>query len=100
MLTRIALLLSVVWITTLRRPLLTLAGGAVAVDGAKPMGPRASALSGREKQVYAMLADAPRTINDLVRVGELPQSAVSATLLSLELRRLVRRLPDGFVRAT
>ena len=81
-------------------PLLILAGGAVAVDGAKPLGPRASALTGREKQVYAMLADAPRTVLDLVRVGELPQSAVAATLLSLELRRLVRKLPDGFVRAT
>jgi DNA processing protein len=81
-------------------PLLTLAGGAVAVDGAKPIGPRASALSGREKQVYLMLADAPRTVADLVRVGDIPASSVSATLLSLELRRLVRRQPDGYVRAT
>ena len=81
-------------------PLLTLAGGAIALDGAKPLGPRASALTGREKQVYLMLADAPRTIADLVRVGEVPHSAVSATLLSLELRRLVRRLPEGYVRAT
>ena len=47
----------------------------------------------------AVLDDAPRTIDDLVRVGGVPPSAVSATLLSLELRRLVRKMPAGYVRA-
>ncbi len=80
-------------------PLMTLARGSL--GGAPvPDSPRAAALSGREKQVYQMLDDTPRSIDDLVRVGEIPPSAISATLLSLELRRLARKAPGGYVRAT
>jgi DNA processing protein len=78
-------------------PLMTLARGNA--SGAIAGNPRASALSGREKQIYLLLDDAPRTIDDVVRVGNLPPSSVSATLLSLELRRLVRKTPAGYVRA-
>jgi DNA processing protein len=59
-----------------------------------------SNLSGREKQVYQMLTDQARSIDDLVRVTTVPTSAVSATLLSLELKRLARKVEGGFVRAT
>lgn len=79
-------------------PLLTLAkGGSSAPTPAEH--PRAATLSGREKQMYLLLDDTPRTIDDLVRIGDVPPSAVSATLLSLELRRLVRKQPSGYVRA-
>ena len=61
---------------------------------------RAGALSGREKQVYQLLDDQPRSVDDLLRVGDIPVSALSATLLSLELRRLARKTPGGYVRAT
>jgi DNA processing protein len=82
-------------------PLATLARGEPKVEGAAPEeSMRASSLSGREKQIYLLLDDSPHTIDDLVRVGGFPPSAVSATLLSLELRRLVRKTPGGFVRAT
>lgn len=78
-------------------PLMTLAQG---VTGGAPVeNPRAAALSGREKQIYQLIDDAPRTVDDLVRVGNVPPSAVSATVLSLELRRLVRKTPAGYVRA-
>lgn len=78
-------------------PLMTLAGGA----GEQPAeSPRAAALSGREKQVYQLLDDTPRNVDDIVRVADVPPSAVSATLLSLELRRLARKMPGGYVRAT
>jgi DNA processing protein len=60
---------------------------------------RVQSLSGREKQLYQMLNDQARTIDDLARVGSIPVSAVSATLLSLELRRLAKRSDGGFVRA-
>jgi predicted Rossmann fold nucleotide-binding protein DprA/Smf involved in DNA uptake len=50
--------------------------------------------------MYQMLDDTPRTIDDIVRVGDVPPSAVSATLLSLELRRLAKKIPGGYVRAT
>jgi DNA processing protein len=77
-------------------PLLTLAGGlAQTVES-----PRASALSGRERQVYQLLADQARTVDELVRSSDIPASAVSATMLSLELKRLVRKVPGGYVRAT
>lgn len=61
---------------------------------------RAQALSGREKQIYQMLDDQARTIDDLARIGTIPVSVISATLLSLELRRLARKSAGGYVRAT
>ena len=77
-------------------PLLTLSKGA----GAAPKeSPRAAALTGREKQIYQMLDDSPRGVDDLVRVCDLPPSVISTVLLSLELRRLVKKQPGGFVRA-
>ena len=78
-------------------PLMTMAQGMS--GGGAIENPRATALSGREKQVYQLLDDAPRTVDDVARVSGVPPSAVSATLLSLELRRLVRKTPAGFVRA-
>jgi DNA processing protein len=60
---------------------------------------RSATLSGREKQLYALVDDQAKSIDDVVRVAGLPASAVSATLLSLELKRLVRKTPGGFVRA-
>jgi DNA processing protein len=78
-------------------PLMTLSKGA----GPMPQdNPRAASLTGREKQLYQMLDDTPRTVDDLVRVSELPPSVVSTVLLSLELRRLSKKMLGGFVRAT
>jgi DNA processing protein len=79
-------------------PLLTLAGGTSRLEAVES--PRASALSGRERQVYQLLDDQARTVDEVVRVGDIPASAVSATMLSLELKRLVRKVPGGYVRAT
>jgi len=61
---------------------------------------RAQGLSGREKQIYQLLDDQLRSIDDIARIGDIPVSAVSATLLSLELRRLARKGAGGYVRAT
>jgi DNA processing protein len=80
-------------------PLMTLAAGS-ATPGEPAPNPRAEALSGREKQVYQLLDDQARTVDDLVRIAALPPSAVSTTLLSLELRRLAKKVPGGYVRAT
>ncbi len=81
-------------------PLMTLARGAATIDGKPPPSPRAEALTGREKQLYTLLDDQARTIDDLVRATTFQPSIISATLLSLELKRLARKQPDGFVRAT
>ncbi len=80
-------------------PLTTLAHGVTGVAGQVQSSPRSESLSGREKQLYLLLDDAPRTVDDLVRSTQIPASAVSATLLSLELRRLARKGPAGFVKA-
>lgn len=61
--------------------------------------PRAASLSGREKQVYSLLDDTARTVDEIVRISQLPSSATSVTLLSLELRRLAKKTPGGYVRA-
>ena len=78
-------------------PLMTLAQGVTGGD--KPVNIRAESLSGRERQLYLLLDDTARTVDDLVRTTQMPPSAVSATLLSLELRKLARKRPEGFVKA-
>jgi len=78
-------------------PLATLAGGADA-PGAEEH-PRLASLNEREKQVYTMLDDTPRGVDELLRVSRLPASSVNATLIALELRRLARRTPAGYVKA-
>lgn len=57
------------------------------------------ALSGREKECYGLLSDEPKSIDDLVAIGGLPASAVQASLISLELKRLVKRAPGGYRKA-
>jgi DNA processing protein len=80
-------------------PLATLAkGGGQEMASASDM--RSSSLSGREKQLYQLLDDTPRSVDDIVRMADLPASAASTTLLSLELKRLAKKAPGGFVRAT
>lgn len=80
-------------------PLMTLARGAVPAGASPPASPRIEALSQRERQVYQMLDDQGRSVDDLVRALDLPASAASATLLSLELKRLARKTAGGYVRA-
>lgn len=80
-------------------PLATLSRGETR-DQATASDLRASNLSGREKQLYQLLDDTPRSVDDIVRMADIPPSAASTTLLSLELKRLARKSPGGFVRAT
>lgn len=77
-------------------PLATLAA---ASTGQPAESPRAASLSGREKQIYSLLDDTARPVDELVRITQLPPSAVSVTLLSLELRRLAKKMPGGYVKA-
>jgi len=56
-------------------------------------------LSEHEQQVIEALADDETPIDDVIRQSGLPPSAVSVTLLSLEMKRLIRQLPGKlFVR--
>jgi DNA processing protein len=64
-------------------------------DAAAPQTP----LTGRERDLYTLLSDDVRSVDDLVRISRFPASSVSATLISLELKRLARRQAGGYVRA-
>lgn len=76
-------------------PLAVLAGAAPVTEE-----PRAvQALSERERSLYRLLGDEVRGVDDLVRATGIAASSVSATLLSLELRRLARKAAGGFVKA-
>jgi DNA processing protein len=77
-------------------PLMTLSRG---IDAAPAEPARAATLSGREKDLYRLVEDQPKGVDDLVRVSGIPASAVSVVMLSLELRRLVKKAPGGWVRA-
>ncbi len=59
----------------------------------------AVALSENEQKVYDTLDHEEITIDDVIRKSGLPSSAVSVSLLSLEMKRLIRQLPGKlFVR--
>ncbi len=79
-------------------PLATLAGGGVDDPGPEEH-PRLAQLNERERSIYRLLDDTPRSVDDLLRALNLPASSISATLLSLELRRLARKQPGGYVAA-
>jgi DNA processing protein len=56
-------------------------------------------LSENEQKVYDALTSEETTIDEVIRASALPASAVSVTLLSLEMKRLIRQLPGKmFVR--
>lgn len=81
-------------------PLATLAGAPGAGAGVPGGDGRGGSLTGRERQVYQLLGEQARTIDDLARVSEVAPSSLAAAMLSLELKRLVRRVDGGYVRAT
>jgi len=55
--------------------------------------PAAIELNERERAVYDAIGTEERMIDDIIRASGLPPSAVSATLLGLELKHIIRQLP-------
>lgn len=53
----------------------------------------ALSLSENEQKVYDALGDEERHIDEIIRQSGLPPSAVSVSLLGLEMKRLIRQLP-------
>ena len=62
-----------------------------------PMAAEAPAiyLNEREREMFQMLGQQPRHIDSLIEQSGLPASIVSSTLLTLEVKGLVKRLPGG-----
>jgi len=59
---------------------------------ARPLPP----LSDEERRVYESIDSTETSIDDIAARSELPSSAVSSTLLQLELKRLVKQLPGKY----
>jgi DNA processing protein len=58
-------------------------------------------LSDNEQRVYDALTNEPTPIDDVIRHSGLPSSAVSVSLLSLEMKRIVKQIPGRlFLRNT
>jgi DNA processing protein len=55
--------------------------------------PRADSLKPEEKLVYDAIDDSETAIDTIISKTRLPTSSVSATLLALEMKRLVKQLP-------
>ena len=53
----------------------------------------AFALSANETTLYGLIGNEELSIDDLIRRSGLAPSAVSVTLLGLEMKRLIRQLP-------
>lgn len=53
----------------------------------------AFSLSANETKIYSLIDSEEMSIDDLIRRSGLPPSAVSVTLLGLEMKRLIRQLP-------
>jgi DNA processing protein len=59
--------------------------------------PRELSLSEQERAILNLVTVDPRLINEVVRDSALEPSRVLATLTVLEMKRLLRRLPGGYV---
>jgi DNA processing protein len=60
---------------------------------------RAPELSGNEAQVHSAIGDDESHIDNIIESSGLPSHTVSTTLLTLEMKKLVRQLPGSrFVR--
>ena len=58
-----------------------------------PSSPRADNLLAEEKQIYDSIKDVETAIDEIIAKSGLPTPVVSSTLLTLEMKRLVKQLP-------
>lgn len=63
--------------------------------------PRELALSDQQRTILNLVTNDPQHLDEIIRAADIEASRVLATLTVLEMKRLVRRLPGGFlIRAT
>lgn len=65
--------------------------------GAEVHSPRELSLNDQERDILRHVTVDPRHIDEVLRASELEPSRVLATLTVLEMKRMVRRLPGGYV---
>lgn len=54
--------------------------------------PRSLSLNSHEKKIFALLSSSPKDIDEIIQLAGLPPSAVTSTLMILEIKRLVKQL--------
>ena len=59
--------------------------------------PRELTLSVQERQVLDLVTSEPQHLDEIIRMMEISPSRVLATLTVLEMKRMVKRLPGGFL---
>ena len=69
-------------------------------NGEKIHSPRELSLSEQERTILNLVTSDPRLIDEVVRDSAIESSRVLATLTVLEMKRMLRRLPGGFVMRT
>jgi DNA processing protein len=66
-------------------------------EGEKVHAPRELMLSDQERAILNLVTVEPQQIDEIVRASAIESSRVLATLTVLEMKRLMRRLPGGYV---
>ena len=59
--------------------------------------PRELTLSAQESQILGMVTSEPQHLDEIIRAADIGSSRVLATLTVLEMKRMVKRLPGGFL---
>ncbi|MDA1166262.1 MAG: DNA-processing protein DprA [Planctomycetota bacterium] len=59
--------------------------------------PRELTLSAQEREILDMVTSEPQHLDEIIRAAEIGSSRVLATLTVLEMKRMVKRLPGGFL---
>jgi DNA processing protein len=68
-----------------------------APDGQTVLTPRELNLNEQERSLLDLIPLEPGTVDEVLRAAELDDARVLSTLTVLEMKRLIRRLPGGFV---
>lgn len=63
----------------------------------KVLSPRELALSTQQRQILDLVTSEPQHLDEIIRAAEIGSSRVLATLTVLEMKRMVKRLPGGFL---
>jgi DNA processing protein len=70
--------------------------GVKPLPSSKPIAAPAPKLEGIHKQVWELLGDKPRHIDDLVESSKLPLQQIAGTLVLLEMKKHLKRLPGNY----
>ena len=59
--------------------------------------PRELTLSVQQREILDLVTSEPQHLDEIIRAAEIGSSRVLATLTVLEMKRMIKRLPGGFM---